>query len=595
MPDAHDQHDHGARFESLAVFATVVRSRPILRVLLAFLLFNTTELAAWIAILVYAYDRGGATAAGLVAFVQLAPAVVFAPLASAIGDRIPRIRMLGLAYAAYGLLTLVAAALLAADADPYAVYAAVVAGGLALTLVRPAHAAVLPTIARTPSELTAANVASGTVENVGVLLGSVGGGLLLSAVGPAGVFAAAGVGLLLGFVAVAGMRPASAARRRPVELTLAPDPGPAVPLPAAQQAARAEEAALVVAPTGDTGAMAELLAGLRIVGRDPTTRVVVLVLGVSMTLVGILDVLGVVLALDVLDAGETGVGLISGALGAGGLLGAGLAISLVGRHRLLGPMLVAAAIVGLGLGIAALLPLLAVVLVGFLASGIGKSVFDVAGRTMLQRIAPEATLTRIFGVLEGVTMAALAVGTLAAPVLVSLVGAAGALVVAAALVPVTTLVLRGALARADASGVVHEEELALIRAIPMFAPLRVTALERIAQELDHLHVHAGADVIREGERGDRYYLIGEGQCVVLIGGRAVNAIGPGEGFGEIALLNDVPRTATVRALTDLHLYVLARDPFLEAVTGQPRSRAAARALVDGHLAADRRAAERLPG
>jgi hypothetical protein len=192
-------------------------------------------------------------------------------------------------------------------------------------------------------------------------------------------------------------------------------------------------------------------------------------------------------------------------------------------------------------------------------------------------------------------MAALAVGTLAAPVLVSLVGAAGALVVAAALVPVTTLVLRGALARADASGVVHEEELALIRAIPMFAPLRVTALERIAQELDHLHVHAGADVIREGERGDRYYLIGEGQCVVLIGGRAVNAVGPGEGFGEIALLNDVPRTATVRALTDLHLYVLARDPFLEAVTGQPRSRAAARALVDGHLAADRRAAERLPG
>jgi MFS family permease len=595
MPDAHDQHDHAARFESLAVFATVVRSRPILRVLLAFLLFNTTELAAWIAILVYAYDRGGATAAGLVAFVQLAPAVVFAPLACAIGDRIPRIRMLGLAYAAYGLLTLVAAALLAADADPYAVYAAVVAGGLALTLVRPAHAAVLPTIARTPSELTAANVASGTVENVGVLLGSVGGGLLLSAVGPAGVFAAAGVGLLLGFVAVAGMRPASAARRRPVELAHAPHSGPAVPLAAAQQAARAEEAAIVVAPTGDTGAIAELLAGLRIAGRDPTTRVVVLVLGVSMTLVGILDVLGVVLALDVLDAGETGVGLISGALGAGGLLGAGLAISLVGRHRLLGPMLVAAAIVGLGLGIAALLPLLAVVLVGFLASGIGKSVFDVAGRTMLQRIAPEATLTRIFGVLEGVTMAALAVGTLAAPVLVSLVGAAGALVVAAALVPVTTLVLRGALARAVASGVVHEEELALIRAIPVFAPLRVTALERIAQELDHLHVHAGADVIREGERGDRYYLIGEGQCVVLIGGRAVNAVGPGEGFGEIALLNDVPRTATVRALTDLHLYVLARDPFLEAVTGQPRSRAAARALVDGHLAADRRAAERLPG
>ena len=595
MPDAHDHHDHGTRFESLAVFATVVRSRPILRVQLAFLLFNTTELAAWIAILVYAYDQGGATEAGLVAFAQLAPAVVFAPLASALGDRIPRIRMLAVAYGAYGLLTLVAAWLLAADADPLAVYAAVVLGGLALTLVRPAHASVLPTIARTPSELTAANVASGTVENVGVLVGSVGGGILLAAVGPAGVFAVAGIGLLLGFAVVAGMRPATVQRRRALELTMSAAPaGAAVPVPGAPHAAREEEVAIVVAPTGDPGVLSELLAGLRLVGRDADTRVVVLVLGLSMMLVGILDVLGVVLALEVLDAGDAGVGLISGALGAGGLLGAGLAISLVGRHRLLGPMLVAAAVVGLGLGVAALVPALGLVLVGFLAGGIGKSVFDVAGRTMLQRVAPDETMTRIFGVLEGVTMAALALGTLAAPVLVQLLGTAGALAVAAAIVPLAILLLRVPLARADASGVVHEEELALIRAIPMFAPLRVTTLERLAQELDHVHVHEGVDVIREGEPGDRYYLIGEGRCEVRIGDRVVNTIGPGEGFGEIALLNEVPRTATIRALTDLHLFALARDPFLEAVTGQPRSRATAQALVEERLAADRQVTERAP-
>jgi len=593
MPDATDRQHHGHRFESLAVFGTVVRSRPILRVELAFLLFNATEVAAWIAILVYAYDQGGTTAAGLVAFAQLAPAVVFAPLGSALGYGIPRVRMLALAYASFALLTLVAAALLATDAHPFVVYAAVILGGLALTLVRPAHAAVLPTIARTPSELTAANVASGTVESVGVLIGSVGGGLLLASTGPAGVFAVAGVGLLMGFAAVVGMRPAAAVRRQPIELTLAVDPpAPAVLMPGARDAARAEEAARVVAPVAPPGVSAELLAGLRLIGRDPNTRVVVLVLGVAMMLVGTLDVLGVVLALEVLDAGESGVGLISGALGAGGLLGAGVAISLVGRHRLLAPMLVAAAVVGLGLGFASLVPTLAVVLIGFLASGIGKSVFDVAGRTMLQRVAPEATLARIFGVLEGVTMAALALGTLAAPVLVGALGTAGALAVAATLVPLTTLLLRRPLARADASGVVHEEELGLIRAIPMFAPLRVTVLERLAQELDHMHVHAGADVIREGDSGDRYYLIAEGRCAVLVGGRAVNAIGPGDGFGEIALLTDVPRTATVRALTDLDLFVLAREPFLEAVTGQPRSRAAAQALVEERLAGDRRAAGR---
>jgi len=425
-----------------------------------------------------------------------------------------------------------------------------------------------------------------------VLVGSVGGGVLLAATGPAGVFVVAGIGLLLGFLAVVGMRPVTAQRRQRVELTLAADGvGPAVPVPGALGAARAEEVALAASPGVTAGIVAELSGGLRVLGADPHTRVVVLVLGLSTMLVGILDVLGVVLALEVLDAGEQGVGLISGAIGAGGLLGAAIAISLVGRHRLLAPMLIAAAVVGLGIGIAAPVPVLGVVLVGFLAGGVGKSVFDVAGRTMLQRVAPDATLTRVFGVLEGVTMASLALGTLVAPVLVQLLGPAGALAVSAAIVPFVTLAMRGPLARADASGVVHEEELALIRAVPMFAPLRVTVLERLAQELDHLRVHAGDDIIREGELGDRFYLIAEGQCVVLIGGRAVTVMRVGDGFGEIALLNDIPRTATVRALTDVELYVLDRAPFLEAVTGQPRSRAAAQALVDQRLAVNQREAE----
>ena len=588
MPDVHARHHADHRFESLAVFATVVRSPSLLRVQLALLLFSMGEIASWIAILVYAYDRGGATESGLVAFAQLAPAVVFAPLASALGDRIPRIRMLALAHATFAATTLLGAALLFADADALIVYGAAVLAGLALPLVRPAHAAVLPTIARTPSELTAANVATGTVENVGVLIGSVGGGLLLAAVGTAGVWLVSGLGMVVGFLAVVGMHPAVVARRRRLELTLGEDgPGPAIPVPGAVDAARAAEVAAVTSPRGSGAVMGEILAGLRVIHGEPNLRVVVLVLGLSMMLVGILDVLGVVLALDVLDAGDQGVGLISGALGAGGLLGAGVAISLVGRHRLVAPMLVAALVVGLGIGASGLVPLLVVALLGFLAGGVGKSVFDVAGRTMLQRVAPEATLARIFGVLEGVNMAALAIGTLAAPVLVQLLGATGALIVAAAIVPLATLLLRPALARADASGVVHEAELGLIRAIPMFAPLRVTTLERLAQDLDHLHARAGADIIREGDRGDRFYIIAEGSCAILVRGTAVNVLGPGDGFGEIALLNDVPRTATVRAIEDVELFVLDRAPFLEAVTGQAHSRAAAEALVEERLAMHR--------
>jgi MFS family permease len=584
MPDAHDHH----RFESLAVFATVVRSGPILRVLAAFLLFSIAELATWIAILVYAYDRGGATASGLVAFAQLAPAVVFAPIASALGDRIPRIRMVALAYASYAVLSLVVAGLLLVEADPLAVYAAAVVAGLALTLVRPAHAAVLPTIARTPSELTAANVASGTVENIGVLVGSVGGGLLLGVVGTAGVYLAAGVALLAGFLAIVGMRPAHVVRHTRMELTLSErEIGAAVPVPGAREAARAEDVATVVAPGAEVGVMAEILAGIRVIHRDTNLRTMVLILGLSTMVTGVLDVLGVVLAFDVLGEGEAAVGLLSGALGAGGLVGAALAISLVGRHRLLAPMLLAGVVTGLGVGLSGLVPVLIAALLGFLAGGIGKSVFDVAGRTMLQRVAPDATLARIFGVLEGVNMAALAAGTLVAPLLVQVLGAPGALVVTAAIIPVAALALRPLLARADASGVVHEEELGLIRTIPMFAPLRVTALERLAQELDHMHVRAGADVIREGESGDQFFIIGAGQAAVLIKGRAIRTIGPGEGFGEIALLNDVPRTATIRAITELDLYVLDRAPFLEAVTGQPRSRQVAQERVEEMLAQNR--------
>ena len=585
MTDA-SRHDH--RFESLAVFATVVRSPSLLRVQFALLLFSLCEIACWIAILVYAYDRGGATESGLVAFAQLAPAVVFAPIGAAMGDRIPRIRMLALAHASFAATTLLGAALLFAGADALLVYGAAILAGLALTLVRPAHASVLPTIARTPSELTAANVATGTVENVGVLVGSVAGGVLLAEAGTAGVWLAAGVGLGLGFLAVVGMRPAVVVRRQRLELTLDDvGPGPAIPVAGAIDAVHAADAALVASPRGGGAVLAEILAGLRVIRAEPNLRVVVLVLGLSMSLVGILDVLGVVLALEVLDAGDQGVGLISGAMGAGGLLGAGIAISLVGRHRLLTPMLLAAVVVGLGIGASGLVPLLVVALLGFLAGGIGKSVFDVAGRTMLQRVSPDETLARIFGVLEGVNMAALALGTLAAPILVRLLGTAGALVVAASIIPAAVIVLRPFLARADASGIVHEEELGLIRAIPMFAPLRVTALERLAQELDHMHVRPDGDIIRQGDTGDRFYIIGQGQCAILVDGRAVNVIGPGDGFGEIALLNDVPRTATVRAITEVELFVLDRAPFLEAVTGQPRSRAAAQAVIDRHLEMNR--------
>jgi MFS family permease len=564
-----DPAPHPHRLESLAVFATVVRSAALVRVQLAFLLFNVAEVATWIAILVYAYDRGGAAAAGLIAFAQLAPATVFAPIGSALGDRIPRTRMLALAYAVYGLLTLAAGACLVAGLDPILVLGTVILSGTTFVLVRPAHAAVLPSIASTPSELTAANVVSGTVESVGVLAGSIAGGFLLASIGSGGVYVLSGVALLAGWASVAGMRPAAAVTR------------------AARAGAR--PASPVEPATGDTARplareLSEIGAGLRAMRADPHVRVVVVVLGLSSLLAGAIDVLAVVLALDVLGIGEEGVGLLNGALGAGGFLGSAVAILLVGRPRLLFPVLGAAIVFGGAVATSGLLPLAAVALAAFAAAGLGRSVLDVAGRTLLQRVAPDAVLARVFGVLEGINMAALALGTLAAPLLVGVVGSTLALVIAGLCVPVAVVLLRDSIEHADRAGVVHERELALIRGVGMFAPLRVMTLERLAAELEPVHVPAGEVVIREGEAGDTFYLVGAGRCEVAVGGRVVNVMIEGDGFGEIALLNDVPRTATVTALGDVDLFALDRGPFLEAVTGQPASRAAARRLVADRLA-----------
>jgi hypothetical protein len=290
----------------------------------------------------------------------------------------------------------------------------------------------------------------------------------------------------------------------------------------------------------------------------------------------------VVLAIDVLGIGDSGVGLINGAMAAGGLAGGALAISLVGRRRLGPALLAGAAVFGLGIATAGLVPVVLLAAGSILMAGIGRTLLDVAGRTLLQRVAPDAVLARIFGVLEGMNMAALAMGAMLAPLLIELLGATAALAAAGLAVPVLALLVRGALARAD-QATVPERELALVRGLPMFAPLPGPMLERLARDLVPLVVPAGQAVIREGEPGDRFYILGAGEAEVTIGDRVVRRQVPGDGFGEIALLRDIPRTATVTALTDLELFALERDVFLEVVTGQPQSHHVASEMVTERL------------
>jgi MFS family permease len=339
-----------------------------------------------------------------------------------------------------------------------------------------------------------------------------------------------------------------------------------------------------VATTAGRRMREDILAGTRAARDNVHVRAVLLVLGLSAMLAGVLDVLAVVLALDILHIGDEGVGLASGAIGAGGILGSVVAISLVGRAHLARPLLLAAAVFGLAVVAAGLVPVAVIAIGAIVVSGAGRVALDVAGRTMLQRVAPDELGHRIFGVLEGLYNGALAAGAIVAPLLIAELGSTGAFVAAGLSVPVCAGLLYRSLVAADREGIVHEHELALLRRIPMFAPLRAHVLERLAAELEPVTARAGQAIIREGEPGDRFYLIESGRCEATVSGDPIRVMEPGDSFGEIALLNDIPRTATVVALDDVELFALERHPFLEAVTGRPQSRAAAARVVADRLA-----------
>jgi len=140
-----------------------------------------------------------------------------------------------------------------------------------------------------------------------------------------------------------------------------------------------------------------------------------------------------------------------------------------------------------------------------------------------------------------------------------------------------------ALARSDAAGEVPVELVELLRGIAIFAPLPPPQLERLAGALVEVEVDVGDTVFREGDHGDRFYVIAEGRASVEASGWTLRELEPGDFFGEIALLRDVPRTATVRATTALRLHALDRDTFVSTVTGHAASAEAAGSIVAARL------------
>ena len=544
--------DSGAR--RLRAFRSLAANTALLRVLGGYTLFILTEYSVWIAMLVYAYSRGGATIAGLVALAQLVPAAVLAPVAAAVADRRSPVVLLAGGYVVQAAAMAATAAAVIAGA-PLAAYAAAVVASTAVTTTRPAQSTLIPSVAATPDQLTAANVAAGWLEAAGIAMAGLLTGVVISLGGVAAVFAVcAGLGVVAALL-VAWLRvPALAS---PGERS----PGERVP-----------------------AVLTDVAECLLLTVRRPRLRLMLALLTAEAAVVGALDLLFVILAINVLGRSQAWAGYLNLAYGVGALLAATVSAMLVGR-RLGGPILVAAlvlsgalAALGFGLGLAGTVALLTV-------AGASRALLDVASRTLLQRSVPARLLGRVFGVLEGLTMAGLAVGALLVPLLVYLGGSRLALLGVAAVLPLAAVAGGRELFGLDAGARVPVVEIALLRSLPLFAELPAPAIEGLAAALAPVHAPAGTVLIRQGDPGDAYYAIAAGQLDVVQDGRFLRRCGRGDGVGEIALLRTIPRTATVTAHTAATVYALSREPFLTAVCGHAATQRQADRIADARMAA----------
>ena len=532
-------------------FSSLAGNTALLRVLAAYLLFILTEYAVWIAMLVFAYNRGGTAVAGLVAVAQLAPAAVVAPVAASLADRRSPVVMLAGGYLAQVAGMAGTAAAIGAGA-PLAAYAAAVFASTAVTTTRPAQSALIPSLAATPDQLTAANVVAGWLEAAGAAAAGLLVGVLISLAGVGSVFAVcAGLGLAAALL-VASLR---------------------APSLAAETEAEADTS---------TAGVAE---GLRLAVRQPRLRLMLALLTADAVVVGALDLLVVILALTVLGRPPSWAGYLEFAFGAGAVLAATVSALLVGR-RLGGPILAAAlglsgalAVVAFGPGLAGTVILLAV-------AGAGHLLLEVATRTLLQRSVPPRLIGRIFGVLEGFTMAGLAIGALLVPALAHLGGSRLAVLGVAAVLPLAAMAGGRAVFRLDAGTAVPVVEIALLRSLPLFAELPAPAIEGLAAALRPVRLEAGAVLIRQGDPGDAYFAIAAGELDAEQDGHFLGRYGRGDGVGEIALLRAVPRTATVTAHTAATVYQLDRDLFLTAVLGHAPTRRQAEDIAAARLATD---------
>jgi len=530
---------------AVRAFAASAENPAVRRIQLGFAGACTAEWAFTVVLSVYAFDQGGAKAVGLVSLLRMLPSAVLAPFASALADRWRRDLVLTLVSltrcaTAAGIVVLVAT-----DGPAVAVYALAVASTAAAILYRPVNSALLPLLCHAPAELASANVVRGLLDSISTLVGPALAAALLAVADTA-----------WGFGAVAVLSGLSAA----VTLGLA-----------------VEEPEDRVS----RGSVARgLLRGAQVTFRSAPLRVIFVLLAAQTLTRGALTVFSVLVAVDLLDLGQAGVGTLTAAVGAGAVLGSLFALMYVGNRRLATWFGAGVAIWGLPLVILAISPSQPAALLLFALIGVGNALVDAGVFTLVARLVPERVLARVFGLVESVGALAVGAGSVVAAAVATATGLREAMALVGAVGPALVLIFWFSLRRLDDTMLARDEDLELLRTVTVFDPLPLPALEQLAAGLHPRHVPAGEVVYRQGDAGDGCFVIEQGSAQVIGDGRPIATVGPGDLVGEIALLRRVPRTATVRAVTEMDLRLLDADRFVCVVTGWETSRAVTSGRVD---------------
>jgi MFS family permease len=547
---------------------SVFVNRNLRRMQLAFAGSLIGNWAFTTAVSVWAYGEGGAKAVGIYYSIRLAVMALATPFVSTLADKYPRKAVMIYSDLYSGVIVVLATVCLYADTSAWPIYVLAVVTSFGGSAFRAAQGAITPALADTTEQLTASNGTASTLESLAIFVGPAIATGLLAVTDVEIVFLLNVASFAWSMLMVAGIRVSKAEEE-------------------AEKEAEPESIGEAVAEAAEQteGFFAETSAGFRAIRRDKDLLITVIEGSAQTIVAGALAVIPLVIAVEILDTGAKGVGLLDSVMGLGAIVGGIYAIARASKHKLGEDLIMGVFLWSFPLVLITIWPTPVVAFVVMALLGFANPVVDVNVFTVIQRLTPDAVLGRVFGAFETCLIATMAIGSAIAPLMLHLWGLRTAVAVLGVVIGVIALLgyppMRALDRRLEAP-----EGLALLQAIPMFGPLSPVILDQIARDLDRVDVAAGDVIVREGDASDLFYVIQSGRVqVTAADGHVLREEGPGDYFGEIGLLRDVPRTATITAMESTVLLALEREEFLDAVTGQGEARRLAEDVVVRRLRA----------